>query len=256
MKIIGFAQLRNELSKGNLQNWFQCMKFCDYIYIYDQASDDGSLDFYNNYDNTVVIKSQTNDFHREIACKKQLLEKLLEDHPDTDWIFWLDGDTLIDGRMLRNEGREFKMILKKATSQLVDVITLGHLNLWRSDVFYRIDNDYDWLHNHGVKAFWRNNGNLSFPDNVGLHQPQHPMGLKKEIRIDRNLIHRGFATDEQITTRYDLYKLKGQKGNQLERLLDEQTLSVIHINNNHLPDWFNVTDPINPKSKKPLREEE
>jgi len=255
VKVIGFAQLRNELSKGNLQNWFECMQFCDHIYIYDQASDDGSLEFYKKYDNTVVIKSQTNDFHREIACKKQLLEKLLKEHPDTDWIFWLDGDTLLDGRMLRNSGRQFKMILKKAATQQIDVITLGHLNLWRSDIFYRVDNDYDWLHNHGVKAFWRNNGNISFPDNVGLHQPQYPMGLTTEIRIDRNLIHRGFATDDQITNRYNLYKSKGQKGHQLERLLDEQTLSVLPIDEEQLPDWFNITDRTNPLSKKRLRED-
>ena len=69
MKIIGFTQLHNELSKGNLKNWFRSLEFCDYIYIYDQASTDGSLDYYKTHKNTVVIESPTNDFEREIACK-------------------------------------------------------------------------------------------------------------------------------------------------------------------------------------------
>lgn len=253
MKIIGFAQLRNELWKGNLKNWFKCMQFCDYIYIYDQDSDDGSKEFYKNYNNTVVIESPTNDFHKEIACKRILLQKLLKEHPDADWIFWMDGDTLLDGRMLRNNGKEFKLILKKALSQKIDIITLGHLNLWRSDIHYRVDNDYDWLHNHGVKAFWRNNGKLSFPDNTGLHQPQHPMGLQKEIRIDRNLIHRGFATDDQITSRYELYKSKGQKGHNLERLLDEKTLTVEEVDRIQLPDWFKISSDNKPTELERLK---
>ena len=31
MKIIAFTQLRNELNKGNLENWFKCTEPCDYI---------------------------------------------------------------------------------------------------------------------------------------------------------------------------------------------------------------------------------
>lgn len=252
MKIVGFAQLRNELSKGNLQNWFKCMEFCDYIYIYDQASDDGSLEFYKNFSNAVVIESSVNDFDKEISCKKQLLEKLLNEHPNTDWIFWMDGDTLLDGRLLRNQCREIKMMLNAASSQGIDILTLGHYNLWRSDIFYRVDTDYDWLHNHGVKAFWRNNGDLSFPDNSGLHQPQHPSGLKTEARVDRNLIHRGFATEQQILTRYNLYKSKGQKGYLLDRLIDEKNLSVVEIDKEQLPDWFQINDTENPTFKKTL----
>lgn len=254
MKVIGFAQLRNELWKGNLQNWFRCMEFCDFIYIYDQNSNDGSKEYYKNFDNTFVIESSTNDFYKEIACKKILLEKLLKEHPDVDWIFWMDGDTVLDGRMLRNNGREFKLVLQKALKEEIDVITMGHLNLWRSDIHYRIDNDYDWLHNNGVKVFWRNNGKIHFPDSSGLHQPQYPIGLKKQIRINRNLIHRGFATDKQITSRYELYKSKGQTGNSLERLLDETTLKVEEIDKTQLPDWFETSLDDNPINLKRLKE--
>jgi hypothetical protein len=156
--------------------------------------------------------------------------------------------------LLRNHAQQIKRILKKASSQNIDTITLGHLNLWRSDTYYRVDNDYDWLHTHGVKAFWRNNGNLSFPETTGLHQPQYPSGMKSEIRINRNLIHRGFSTDYQIKTRYDVYRKKGQKGHNLDRLLDEKTLLVSRLDEEMLPEWFKITDDVNPKLKARLLE--
>jgi hypothetical protein len=64
MKIIGFNQLHNELSNGNLDGWMKSMSVCDYIYIYYQNSTDGSLEYYKQSKNTVVIESPTNDFHR------------------------------------------------------------------------------------------------------------------------------------------------------------------------------------------------
>ena len=252
MKIIGFSQLRNELSNGNLENWFRCMKFCDYIYIYDQASDDGSKEYYKKYKNTVVIESPVNDFEREISCKDILLKRLLEEHPDADWIYWIDGDTILDGRMLRNDYREIYNILEQASAQKIDAIVMGHYNLWRSDVYHRVDNDYDWFHKNGRRVFWRNNGLLKFVDNGGLHQPQFPQGLLKQVRIDRDLIHRGFATDEQIMNRYNLYKSKGQSGSMLDRLIDETGLRVERIQDDIFPDWYSTDDNTSPLEKKGL----
>ena len=252
MKIIGFSQLRNELSNGNLENWFRCMEFCDYIYIYDQASDDGSKEYYKRYKNTVVIESPVNDFEREISCKDVLLRRVLEEHPDVDWIYWIDGDTILDGRMLRNDHREIYNILEQATQQKIGAIVMGHYNLWRSDVYHRVDNDYDWFHKNGRRVFWRNNGLLKFVDNGGLHQPQFPQGLLKQVRIDRDLIHRGFATDEQIMNRYHIYKSKGQTRPMLERLIDETGLRVERIQDDIFPDRYSTDDNVSPLEKKRL----
>ena len=252
MKIIGFSQLRNELSNDNLENWFRCMEICDHIYIYDQASTDGSQEYYKKHKNAVVIESPVNDFEREISCKAALLERLLSDHPDADWIYWIDGDTILDGRLMRDNYRELRGVLKYATEQKIDGIVLGHYNLWRSDVYYRVDNDYDWFHRNGRRVFWRNNGNLKFVDNGGLHQPQFPHGLLNQMRIDRDLIHRGFATDEQIMNRYNLYKSKGQSGPKLDRLIDETGLRVERLQDDVLPDWYNTEDDVSPLQKKRL----
>ena len=253
MKIVGFSQLRNELSNGNLENWFRCMEFCDYIYIYDQNSDDGSIEYYKKHDNVVVFESPVNDFAREISCKALLLDMLLKDHPDADWIFWIDGDTILDGRMLRNDAHEVHSLLKAASEQDIDSIIMGHYNLWRSDIHYRVASDYDWFHRNGRRVFWRNNGKLKFIDNGGLHQSQYPHGLQNMIRIDRDLIHRGFATDEQILNRYKLYKDKGQAGPLLDRLIDEENLTVKKLRKEIQPDWYLVADDTSPLEKPRIK---
>ena len=72
------------------------------------------------------------------------------------------------------------------------------------------------------------------------------------MRIDRDLIHRGFATDEQIMNRYNLYKSKGQSGPKLDRLIDETGLRVERLQDDVLPDWYNTEDDVSPLQKKRL----
>jgi len=252
-KLIGFAQLRNELSKGNLENWFKQMSVCDYIYIFDQNSDDGSIEFYKKFKNCVVIESKINRFKEELICKNELLTKLLSDHPDTNWILWLDGDLLLDGRLLDNNGEKLKNLCAQGDKLNVDAYAFDHYNLWRSDIHYRVDNQYHSLNGNWV-PLWRNNGNLKFNEVRGLHNIQYPNGLTNIYKSGYSVIHRGFSTDYQIMLKYEIYKANGQIGWALERLLDESTLSVIELNKNLLPKWFNIVDVINPINKPRIRE--
>ena len=232
MKIIGFAQLRNELSKGNLHDWFKSMGFCDHIYIFDQASDDGSQEVYKQYDNATVIHSETNRFNEEITCKKELLEKLLHDHPDVDWIFWMDGDTCLDKRLASDKDFLNEFLNQYADS---DAISIHHLNLWRSNRYARVDNGYNDLR---PICFWRNNGRLHFPEQVGLHARTSPLGVDVVTSdLNYNLIHYGFSTEDQIVHKYHLYGSFGQKGHALKRLIDESTLKVLHVGDMCLPDF-------------------
>jgi hypothetical protein len=252
MKIIGFTQLRNELSKGNLVNWLtQMFEICEYVYIYDQNSDDGSKEVYKNYPNLVVVESDTNDFKNEIICKGILLEKLLLEQPDTEFILWLDGDSLLDRTLTDNDNMLLHSICEHAQKNNIDGILFEHYNLWRSDIHFRIDNSYHDL-SHGVCALWRNNGNLAFKKVNGLHQPQYPSGINSTFKINFGIIHRGFATDYQIMTKYDVYKANGQNGWALDRLLDESTLNVMTIDKNVLPTWFEITDDMIPTTKEKI----
>lgn len=253
MKIIGFTQLRNELSKGNLENWFKQMSVCDYIYIFDQNSDDGSLEYYKHFDNCVVIESPRNRFKEELICKQELLTKLLNDHPDVDWILWLDGDLLIDGRLLANNGKELKELCRLGSIHKIDGYFFNHYNLWRSDIYYRIDDMYHSL-NGGWCPLWRNTGRLHFNTVSGLHQRQYPNSLERINPTPYSVVHRGFATDYQIITKYDVYKANGQNGWELERLLNEHTLTVNELDRELLPEWFAITDDVNPINKPKIRE--
>lgn len=253
MKIIGFSQLRNELSKGNLHNWFKSMEFCDFIYIFDQASDDGSQEVYKQYDNVTVIQSETNRFNEEVTCKKELLEKLLHDHPDVDWIFWMDGDTCLDKRLTEIDFLN-EFLNRHADS---DGISIHHLNLWRSNCYTRLDSKYNKLH---PVCFWRNNGRLRFPYQSGLHMRTSPLGINKVTAdLEYNLIHYGFSTDRSIINKYNLYKSFGQSGWLLERLVDEATLSVALVGDFCLPDFIDrnvgcLSDGCYDNTRKSIRE--
>lgn len=253
MKIVGFAQLRNELEKGNLENWFKCMSVCDHIYIFDQNSTDGSKDYYRNFDNVTVIESETNRFTEEIVCKNELLVKLLKEQPNTDWILWLDGDSLLDGSLIDDNGRLLKDLCRQGTFDKVDAFLFEHYNLWRSDIHYRVDDQYHSLSGNLV-PLWRNTGNLSFPKDMGLHKKQFPDGLNSAVRTNYCVIHRGFATDYQIITRYDTYKSHGQSGWALERLLNEDGLQTETLPENKLPKWFEVTENRNPIELERIRD--
>ena len=253
MKIVGFAQLRNELHNGHLRNWFRCMEVCDSVYIYDQNSEDMSCMVYEEHDNTVVTYAKENNFGNEIACKQALLEKLLEREPDTDWILWMDGDTLLDNRLLVDDGAALHKMLEAATSRGEDGIQLGHYNLWRSDTWYRTDNAYHDLHKRGVLALWRNNGKLAFDVTPGLHKPQYPQGMENIQRYSYDLVHRGFAEDLHIYDKYRRYKALGQNGWSLERLLDDDTLTVEAIPKGRIPEWFEIQVKGNPTTFSPIR---
>jgi len=250
-KIIGFTQLRNELSKGNLENWFRQMQVCDYIYIFDQNSDDGSQEYYKKFKNTVVIESKTNRFYEELICKQELLSKLLSDHPNTDWILWLDGDLLLDGRLLKNNGEQLYKLCSLAEENGADACFFDHYNLWRSDLYYRVDDQYHGLSGNWC-ALWKNNGNLHYNACPGLHGKQYPDGLTKGMRTSFACVHRGFATDYQIITKYNVYKSNGQNGWALDRLLNENGLQVELLKKELLPEWFEIKDIINPINKKKI----
>ena len=251
MKIIGFSQLHNEMEKGNLENWMSCMQeICDYIYIYDQASTDGSKGFYKKFNNVIVIESPINDFENELICKNTLLKKIIKEQLDADWITWFDGDTIIDGRLLNYN--KIRDILNLIPSE-INGLDLNHFNLWRSDIHYRVDDNYDYFGKVGRTAFWRFNKDLSFPQEKGLHSPnnERPLQINSRIRLgDYALIHRGFASDSQIVERYEMYKSKGQTGNMLQRLILENGLQVEELDRKYLPSWFEIKDDENPLNKK------
>lgn len=251
-KIIGFGQLRNESQRGNLENWFKCMEPCNHIYIYDQASTDNSKEIYEkNKHKTTVIYSKENRFKDELFCKDELYKLMLKEHPDVDWVLWLDGDLLLDGRLLEDDN--LQKLCSKLDNANVDLPCFGHYNLWRSDIHYRVDNGYHNLHGHWF-PLWGKANNKYFVPKHGLHHGQVPEGTQKAVKVDVNVIHRGFVNETEIIEKYKNYKALGQKGWDLDRLIDEETLTVNTLPENILPKWFNIKNTKNPIEKKKLIE--
>jgi len=229
MKIIGFAQLRNECVNGHLQGFVDSMRVCDEVYIYDQASTDGSFNIYRA-EGYKVHYSLKNNFYNEMSCKEYLLRWILKDHPDADWILWLDGDTLLDKRLWERGALED---LCNSTCR-VDHICFLHYNLWRSDTYYRTDNKYHEL-NGTVAALWKVNHKLSFGNKPGLHVRNFPFGLYSEMKTEYALIHRGFGSDESLLTRlqerFSEYVKRYDSPWHYFRAIDESTLAVNRILN-------------------------
>lgn len=252
-KIIGFGQLRNEQSRGNLENWFRCMEPCEHIYIFDQASDDNSKEIYEKYKNkTTVIYSPTNRFKEELLCKNELYKLMLKEQPDVDWVLWLDGDLLLDGRLLVDDN--LQRLCNKLDDAGVDIPGFGHYNLWRSDIHYRLDNEYHGLHGHWF-PLWGRPREKMIPARTGLHWGQAPEPNWNMRKVDVNVIHRGFATSEDIVNKYNMYKDFGQNGWALDRLIDETTLKTDELPPNILPEWFKVENTTKPELQPKLVDE-
>lgn len=250
MKIVGFTQHRNELSNGNLHNWLRCIdEVCEKIYVWDNASDDGSLEVLRAHTKVVLIENPLNDFANENRCKSTLLTKLLQEQPDADWILWADCDYVF----------RTDKILSIAETHLhsgTHGLSFGHYNLWRSDIWYRTDLLYHASHEPGRVSLWRNTGELRIDPVAGLHKSPLPLGLdhSKFVRVPIDLVHRGFATDKQILNKYNLYKSMGQSGWELNRLIDEQTLAVKMLPRELLPSWYKINDILDPKMKKFIKD--
>lgn len=218
MKLVAFLQLYNELSNGNLIRCLEnCKKWAQEIFIYDDCSTDGSYDVYMQYtDASHVIVGNSRNFAHELYHKQRLLQLTLASSPD--WIGWIDGDTVLCKWILDN----YHQFLSQFAAEGYDAIKVHNMNLWRHPAFYRLDNSFNDLW-HVV--FWRNNGKLNYQPSEGLHQQQFPKGLGKigKLADDQVLIHYGFASELGIARKYLTYKSYGQRGWDLDRLVDEQT---------------------------------
>lgn len=230
MKLVVVCQIYNELKSGNLLR-FLCdvPHWAHAIVFYDDGSDDGTyealLEFQQNApvgNKVYIIRSDENDFKNEMEHKQHLLDRAIE--IGADWIMWLDADEVIEPR----GHKEIKALLQ---NKELDGYAFHQINLWRSDRFYRVDNQY----NDGIFVrLWRNNGRLRYDPKPGLHQRPYPLGVDKVADSDIQIIHYGFATDEAIVKKYHTYKAHGQEGWALSRLVDESTLTVRRIK----PEWM------------------
>ncbi len=230
MKLTCIVQIYNELEKDNLPRFMDSIKrYCDTLIVYNDGCTDGSMDyltqdfFHHQLDEIYFIHGEKNNFSNEIAHKQKMLDKAIA--INSDWIFWLDCDEVIEAR---GETGGIREVCETATC---DAYGFREVNLWRNPRYYRLDNAY----NDGEFCrLWKNTGKLHYNSKPGLHQRQYPEGIGEIKTSDIKVIHYGFSSDDRILNKYFTYRDHGQSGWALHRLIDERTLRVAKSND----EWF------------------
>jgi len=228
IRLIGFLKIYNEASNGNLERVLRHMrKFCNEIVVCDCESTDNSVDIARRF--TKHILHEPKDFKRELFAKQKMLDYILKLNPD--WIVWLDADEVFDRK---GEISGIRNLCLEGDRKGMDGFSFKEYNLWKNTKQYRTDEFWDkgWY-----VRLWKNNGNLKFEEKSGLHNHQHPTGIKNIKKSNIKVIHYGFSSPQLIQQKYELYREHGQKGFYLERLKDRENIQLKLID----IDWFPIS---------------
>jgi glycosyltransferase involved in cell wall biosynthesis len=218
-RIIGIAQVYNELRRGNLERFVQHVRpLVDDLVVYDDASTDGSYEYLLAH-TPHIIRGLSNDFGHEIQHKQLLLGRALTLHPD--FILWLDVDEV----MTAGAKQILPALCDRMIAENIDGLAFHEINLWRSSSWRRVDCAYDdgWF-----VRLWRVKPGISFDTRkTGLHVSNYPETLTSIQRSeDLQVIHYGFASDKALAHKFLNYRAHGQSGWPLHRLLNEDGLRL------------------------------
>lgn len=219
MRIFGFLQVRNEVKTGHLERFLNLNgDLWDTLFAIDDASTDSTVELLELY-GAKVVRNFDSEFSNESQNKDRLLRELSVSAGDGDAILWLDAD-----EVLFCSRAELESLISKAFESGYDSISLNHLNLWRSESHFRIDDQYFGLQ---PVRIWRFSPNLTFDKNHGLHGQTHPIGLISTYHsLDYPVVHYGFSSLDAILNKYAQYFLHWQEGYPLDRLISEDTLEL------------------------------
>lgn len=221
-RIVGIAQVYNEIRKGNIHRFVDhILPVVDELVVYDDASTDGTLEYVMAH-TPHVIRGCRNEFDSEIAHKQQLLERALTLNPD--FILWLDADEVLTA----GAAEALQHLCASCIEKGLDGIALHELNLWRSRTWRRTDSLYDdgWF-----VRLWRVTSGMHYRPAKGLHLSQHPVTVRRIARAcDPAVLHYGFSDERNLAHKYLTYRAHGKRGYEmLGRLIDEEQLVVERV---------------------------
>ena len=239
-KLVCLAQMFNENThkgldgKTNLRRFLDSIsQYCDSLVMYDDESFDNGVALVRSYEDffeeVVLLEGKRNDFTNELAHKQMCLDHCRK--IGADYILWLDVDEVV-------EAYGERVGIRALCDQLADgphgAVNFFQRNLWRTDKYFRKDE----LWAQGLFCrLWKVTPELHYDVRPGLHQDLAPKGIVGRSTTQLKVIHYGFATSDDVLRKYYMYKRHGQKGRDLQRLLDESTLRVAPSK----PEWF--SDP-------------
>ncbi len=193
MKIVGMAQIYNEITSGHLK---RCLdhysKICDEIVILDDASTDGSYELAREYTGH-VLRNESNVWDKDLETqnKAKLLEKTLELKPD--WIISFDADEVYEKKV---EERTFlENMLRWASAKEINSLSFNWYHLWLSESWYRTDKNLSVV---SPPRMWRNIGNLKIDITPGLHQRLHPLQMENPHYLNITIVHYSSSSQQKL----------------------------------------------------------
>ncbi len=237
-KIVAICQVYNELNKGNLERFFKyVLPLVSNVVVYDDGSTDGSYEYAKSKTPFVVRKNE-NEFESEIEHKEILVQKAKV--LNADFILWLDADEVLS--------TDDPFLLQKLCSQIdekkIDALSFYEVNLWRSTSWQRIDSLYEtgWF-----VRLWKVTEDMHYKiSKKGLHQRQYPTTINIiEKTNEVKVIHYGFSSEKQLSYKYITYKSHGQRGFDLDRLINEDDLKLQKVSSKIFPKglWHDDNKP-------------
>lgn len=169
--ICGFVKIRNAILRGDLYRLFLNLdRYCDDIFVCDDASYDGTSEFLYNYlpeDHILSVPYDEWSFKDELKFKQELLTMVHQAGP-YKWIFWLDGDEVLDAKGTQ-EIRDW--CEKHKDIEQVRALAFHYTQFWRNSKYARTDNDFD---SGQFIKLWKYEPHIEFEIKAGTHQPQFP----------------------------------------------------------------------------------
>jgi glycosyltransferase involved in cell wall biosynthesis len=169
--IAGFLKIRNGILRNDLYRVILNMeRFCDEIFVCDDASYDGTREWLQEYlssSNLICVPPKEWDFKNELYWKEQLLQLIHKNGP-FHYIWWQDGDEVLDAKGtagIRN------LCEKHIGHSNVQGWRFHYTQFWRNTSWARTDDQFD--DGYFIKL-WRYDPQLSFTVSAGTHHPQFP----------------------------------------------------------------------------------
>ena len=198
MIVYAFIQMFNESQTGHLKRCLtNVLEWADDIIIYDDKSTDDSIELASKYTNH-IIRGDKNEWIKETFNKQKILNYIHNMKIKPDWILWIDCDEILDYESIKN----LKNFCEKNYNNDIDAFAFQQINLWRSEIYYRIDGVfYNEKYNGGAGWFvrlWKYNENLKMEEKIGPDQRLYPITIKKIEPCEFKIIHYGFSNYKNL----------------------------------------------------------
>lgn len=236
VKIACIAQVGNEAWAETLylRKCLEGMKrVSDELVIYLDAPTDNTEKIVREFvkpENLIIGKE--NMFEREMTIKQILLERALQLSPD--WILRLDADELFENQAYVGENN-LRYVCEWCDRNAIEGVRFRLIQLWDSNCYERINENFQsgWQF-----RLFKNTGKLKFPAVKGLHIPAVPLGVDQSRIInltDLEVLHFGFASRESLLQKFVMYWKRGQRGYDLKRLINEDSLELKKVDLKRYP---------------------